>query len=321
MAKKQSNRTGRSSKKTSKPPPSLDRRSLGKSMADIHNLLQSREFESIDEINAFLKQTLASGQALPSSANLSVVEQAQDLMYQAWDAHGAKRVRLARQALEIFPDCADAYVLLAEETAKTPQEAQTLYQQALKAAERTIGPQDFQEFVGHFWGILETRPYMRAREGLAHILWFLGEKTQAIAHASDMLRLNPGDNQGIRYVLVNWLFQTNDIPALNTLLNQYPDDGMATWCYTRALVAFRELGPVHQADLLLEQALNENRFVPRYLLGTKKLPGHPPAFIGFGDENEAIEYALSAFSIWQNDRAALDWLKSFIASSSISTST
>ena len=46
------------------------------------------------------------------------LRQAQDLMYQAWEeTNPAKRLGLAHQALATSPDCADAYVLLAEEEA------------------------------------------------------------------------------------------------------------------------------------------------------------------------------------------------------------
>jgi tetratricopeptide (TPR) repeat protein len=313
MPKKKSSRKAHSPKEKPIQPASLDRRGMEKSIADIHKLLQSREFSSIDEMNAFLREALVSGQVQHIPASQTALEQAQDVMYQAWDAHGAQRVRLARQALEISPDCADAYVLLAEETAQSPQEAKDLYQQGIQAGERAIGPQNFQEFIGHFWGILETRPYLRARAGLAQVLWFLGEKQQAIEHASDMLRLNPGDNQGMRYVLVNWLLETNHTSALKALLKQYPDDEMATWLYTRALAAFREEGAGKNADKLLEKAVNHYPFVPQYLLGYKKIPRHLPAYIGFGDENEAVEYTLGALMIGHQDRAALDWLRKFVA--------
>jgi ST7 protein len=41
----------------------------------------------------------------------------QDLMYEAFESHDPmERVELAKKALELCPDCADAYVLLAEHT-------------------------------------------------------------------------------------------------------------------------------------------------------------------------------------------------------------
>jgi tetratricopeptide (TPR) repeat protein len=134
---------------------------------------------------------------------------------------GKRRLDLARRALAISPDCADAHVLLAEAT-EDPHEARRLYEQGVQAGERALGPEMFERDAGHFWGILETRPYMRARQGLAEVLWHLGERQAAIAHLQDMLRLNPKDNQGLRYTLANWLLAVGDDAALGRLLAQYP---------------------------------------------------------------------------------------------------
>ncbi|KAE9371410.1 hypothetical protein N431DRAFT_545669 [Stipitochalara longipes BDJ] len=62
-------------------------------------------------------------------------------------------------------------------------------------------PNLFEEGVGHFWGIHETRPYMRARYALIETL--LKIKTSyavqsALTHALDMLRLCRSDNIGVR---------------------------------------------------------------------------------------------------------------------------
>jgi len=59
---------------------------------------------------------------------------------------------------------------------------------------------------------------MRARAGLAQCLWELGKHKEAIEHYRDMLRLNPGDNQGIRYILAMCLIELGEIKALQELL-------------------------------------------------------------------------------------------------------
>ena len=87
------------------------------------------------------------------------------LLHRAFQADDPAEVaRLARQSLEIWPDCADAYVLLAEQ-ARGPQEALDLYALGVEAAERDLGPEAFRDAVGHFWGALPTRPYMRPGTG------------------------------------------------------------------------------------------------------------------------------------------------------------
>ena len=83
--------------------------------------------------------------------------------------------------MEISADCADAYVLLSE-GARDAGEARRLLEQGVAAGERALGREYFEENAGHFWGLLETRPYMRARQGLAQILWAQGECDAAVAH-------------------------------------------------------------------------------------------------------------------------------------------
>lgn len=271
----------------------------------------------MEEANQFMQQLIASsGGHIPEMSPRSPLEQAQDLMYQAWESpNRTQRIKLARQALETSPDCADAYVLLAEENAKTPADARAFYEQAVKAAQRALGKEAFEEMEGHFWGVLETRPYMRARLGLAQVLWAMGEQPAAAAHMRDMLRLNPGDNQGVRYLLATLLLAMGDDAALEKLLEQYPDDWSANWKYTSALLAFRSEGKSEKANALLKQAIEYNRFVPPYLLGTKKPPKRMPAFISPGDESEALDYVVDAVIPWQQTEGARDWLTEILAQS------
>ena len=135
---------------------------------------------------------------------------AQDVMYEAWERTTSRsRTALARKALGISPLCADAYVLLAEE-ARSLEEARDLYAKGVEAGELALGPRGFNEYAGHFWGFLETRPYMRARAGLASTLLQLGDIDGALVHYRDMLGLNPNDNQGIRYVLAGCLLRQDN---------------------------------------------------------------------------------------------------------------
>jgi len=237
------------------------------------------------------------------------LEDAQDLMYRAWEtADQRQRVALAKEALNRSPLCADAYVLLAEETAKTPAEAIDLYRKGLEAGEKAIGPAAFQEDVGHFWGLLETRPYMRARGGLAQALWDIGRHDEAIEHYRELLRLNPNDNQGNRYLLAGCLLALDRDADLTALLNAYGQESTAEWSYTWALVAYRRDGDSVEARSLLEKAGIMNSHVPPYLLGRKKLPRKPASYITMGGEDEAQEYARRYAAAWANTEGALEWL-------------
>lgn len=235
-------------------------------------------------------------------------EMADELARTAWQARGRRRILLARRALEIWPHCADAYVLLGRHAA-TPQEAHDLFAQGVAAGERALGPEVFRDGVGHFWGLVETQPYMRARQWLAESLRALGRGDEAAAHFEDMLRLNPSDNQGARYLLANLLLELEGHDRLAELLDRYKDDDLADFSYTRALLAFRLEGDSTEALRLLRQALKSNAFVPMYLLGRRPLPLQAPAMFSPGRDDEAGGYALEAIELWRNTPGALDWLK------------
>lgn len=279
-------------------------------MAAISRLLNEREFASAEEANAYLQEALA-GSGLPQTAPTTPLEEAQEVIYQALEATGKRRLDLARKALTISPDAADAYVLLAEAT-DDPQEARRLYEQGVAAGERALGQEIFTQEAGHFWGIVETRPYMRAREGLASVLWYLGERQPAIAHLQDMLRLNPGDNQGVRYTLANWLLTVGDDAGLDRLLAQYPDEASAQWAYTKVLQLFRRKGHSAQTDRAVLQALRANPYVPMYLLGAKTPPKQMPDYYGMGDANEAVLYVARAAGPWLEAPEALQRLATAI---------
>jgi tetratricopeptide (TPR) repeat protein len=238
------------------------------------------------------------------------VNQAQQIIYRAFrEQKPGRRVLLARQALEISPDCADAYVLLAEEEAETPEEAGELYEKGMHAGERALGEDYFIQNSGKFWGLIETRGYMRARQGLAENLEYLDRENEAISHYEALLRLNPEDNQGVRYQLLNLLVRLEQNEDAGELLKRYDQDASAVWTYTRALLAFRQRGPSAHADAALRRAIRQNPYAPPYLSGAKPLPEEQPDFISFGDESEAIDYALQHFGNWWHTRGAVAWLK------------
>jgi tetratricopeptide (TPR) repeat protein len=238
------------------------------------------------------------------------LDRAQDLIYDAWEAGSAKqRLALARKALEISPRCADAYVLLAGQARRGSDAELELWRQGVAAGEAALGKAGFAEFAGHFWGFLETRPYMRARLGLAMALWRRGAREEAVEHLRDMLRLNPGDNQGVRYILAAFLVELDRDTELAALLEQYAEDGAAAWAYTAALLAFRREQDTAASRKLLAEAIESNEFVPGYLLGERKMPARPPGFMGVGDAAEAVHFVNDFGAGWKATPGALDWLR------------
>jgi hypothetical protein len=96
---------------------------------------------------------------------------AEDLIYEAWEAAGPRRLVLARRALALWPDCADAYVLLAH-AASSLEEARELLERGVAVGERVVGWRVFVQDAGDFWLILgdaavHARPCGARRDAVA----------------------------------------------------------------------------------------------------------------------------------------------------------
>jgi tetratricopeptide (TPR) repeat protein len=233
-------------------------------------------------------------------------EQAEDLLDLAYQAHGRGATLLARQALAVWPDCADAYNLLAVRSPDFDSAAR-LYEQAMAAGERAMGPEIFAE-AGHFWGLIETRPYMKARQGLANIRVNQERYAEAVDHYEELLRLNPNDNQGVRDSLVSLLVDLGRNEEAWKWLDFFDEDGQALMEYPRALLRYRAEGDSLMARKALKAAVKANRFVPGMLLGTRPVPPEGD-FYSVGRESEAGFYVTLSRGAWDTTAGALEWLR------------
>lgn len=284
-----------------------DRRMMERVLAEMERFTARSEFNDLEEVNqAIQERFIGPFDAIPSTAT-TPLEKAQDLIYRAVEARGRRRTQLARKALNLSPDCADAYVTLAEQAA-SPEAACDLYAQGVAAGERALGPLTFEEDAGHFWGIVRTRPYMRARFGLAQCLKDLGQVDEAIGHYQALLRLNPNDNLGVRDVLLPALLAIGQDDEAGALLQQFGDDISAIWAYGRALWTFRREGDNRVARDRLRAAVRANRHVPKYLTGKAAWPGPLPESYGFGSDEEAAICAYDLGDAWRATPGAEEWL-------------
>jgi tetratricopeptide (TPR) repeat protein len=294
-------------------PIMIDPRAAERAIHDLTKLLEQEGFESIEEANDFLAHIVRDGVS-PAFEPETPLEQAQDVMYEAWgETNPRKRLRLAKKALKISPDCADAYVLLAEDTAKSAAQARDIYQQGVEAGERALGPDFFKEYKGDFWGMIDSRPYMRALFGLAECEWELGERQHAVELYRRALELNPGDNQGVRYRLLAALIALNDTNGARILLRRYKDDYAASWAYGRALVTFLEKGNTRHSRGLLQEALNRNIHFAAYLVGAIPLPDELPQFVEPGTQSEGVSCFIEQGAIWMEHPEAIPWIVQTIA--------
>jgi hypothetical protein len=86
----------------------------------------------------------------------------------------------------------------------------------------------FERSSGHFWGVLPTRPYMRARFGLLNSLRKMGifdGIKEGHSHLMDMMRLCRGDNMGLRQIIPAVLLQLDQDQKCYDFIKWYATAG------------------------------------------------------------------------------------------------
>jgi tetratricopeptide (TPR) repeat protein len=279
-------------------------------MTGIARALKGKHFERPDEADAYINALLDEGGVEEAAQPTTPLEEAQDLMYIAWETRDAdERIALAEEALDISADCADAFTLLGNEKAASPAEARAYYEEGVRAGLRALGERALEEGSGAFWWTLETRPYMRARFELAICLWMLGEAKEAVEHLRGLLRLNPEDPLDCRSLLLLVLIQEEDHSAVEELFASYPDDRSTEWLYEKALWLIGRHAPASEILAALNAAMDANDQVPAYLVGKKSVPQKISKIPVAGSDAEAGAYAGMSKERWVATVGALEQLR------------
>lgn len=270
---------------------------MERDMREIQQILAEEEFDSMEEANDFINQMLNNENGIERTS-MSPRDQAQDLLFDAQGMQGLKRRDLIKEALTIYPNSPDAYLLLAEDAISELEFGNNL-KKAVQVGEKDLGKAFFLENKGHFWLMIETRPYMRAKSMLADFLYETGAVEEAFKEYEEMLRLNPSDNQGIRYILLTLYIESAQFKKAQQLINDFSDEGTASFLFNKVLVEYVINGLTSQTRTFIKEANKQNPFVKKYLLDKKNLPNEHLDHMGFGDETEAIIYAQENIHIWE----------------------
>jgi tetratricopeptide (TPR) repeat protein len=112
-----------------------------------------------------------------------------------------KAYRILTRLLEEYPECIDALAHLASmyfDFEYKLKRALHCYWTAIYLAEKKF-PKNFDGLI--LWSRLKNRPYLRALCGYCVTNWRLKNFSEAQKTAKKLLRLNPPDNQGVRFYL------------------------------------------------------------------------------------------------------------------------
>jgi len=158
---------------------------------DLHRLLESQNFKSKGELEKFMDGLM--GKPVPSfpKESLTIKEQAQDLIFEAVDLPEDKGYELALKALQMDPDCIEAYEYLGALETIT-ETAILYYKNGIEIGKRIFSKTYFKDSIGQFWMVHETRAFMRCMQAYADLVPSrqLHRDQQVLVHLPGLARPN-----------------------------------------------------------------------------------------------------------------------------------
>lgn len=198
-----------------------------------------------------------------------------------------------RKLLLVCPEHIDALHHLALIFSRTGRELEAFFccREAVRVGLEAI-PRQFSWLTGRMlWGFLENRPFMRAY----HFLGLQLSATQGPAKAREIFArlasVNPDDNLGARYLLMECHLDLADWEAALALAHQYPHDSSAEFLYSK-IVALVQL---EREDEAIDSILSALQYAPKVaeeLLKTRHIrpKEKAPSYVETGSSDEAFTY-------------------------------
>ncbi len=278
-------------------------------MTDFQRLLSAQNFQSPQEAEAFMKNMV--GKKIPEFENeaLSLEEQAEDIVFAALECEDdEQRIHLLVEALSTDPNCIMAYEQLGHEQA-IPHLALPYFSYGIELGKQKFLTKDYlKENKGHFYGLHETRPFLRCMLHYANSLCYFSFNEKALPIYKSILELNKNDNMGVRYRYAALLLEDDLLEEFLKIDKHFEEEENAFACFNRALYLFKLKGDCAESKAALKKAIGLNKHIVP-LLKELNPPEDLPDNYSYGSKEEALSYAEFAFFAWNKDEEVVEWLK------------
>lgn len=260
-----------------------------KILKELTKHLDSLEIESEEELNKETQKFLEKLNKDEINFEDTPEYESDELLEEAFEADTEKEARnLAKKALEVYPDNIDAQVFLAN-MEKNPVNRLKQLDWAIEKARKILEEKGLleEDNIGHFWGIIETRPYMRARHSKLEELMMMGRYKEAVKESEELLRLCENDNLGVRSVLIGLYCYFEEFDKCEKLHKQYKEDYTISMLLPMTIMYYKK-SDYKKAEKMLKEIDEINPFIAEYFVGEVDFDSEDnPEYYSIGSEEEA----------------------------------
>ncbi|MBQ9707846.1 MAG: hypothetical protein IJV66_01515, partial [Firmicutes bacterium] len=204
---------------------------------------------------------------IPEPLTEETAESSDDYLELAYEAESYKDAKkYAKEALVRDPYNFDAESLLIDLNVNDATKLVREYAKAVGRATEHMREEGYFEddCVGSFWGILETRPYMRLRANYVRWLIACGMIGEAKGECVELLRLCEGDNLGMRYVLMHIYVYFEDEEGALALHKQFGSYDETEMLFPLSVLYYKK-SDYTKARQYLRKLNGENKDLKKFL--------------------------------------------------------
>jgi len=246
-----------------------------KALKAVHKFFEENSTEnmSMEEANNMLQQFMEEYNGnLPTILTEKTAETADDFLELADETDDINKAKYyVKKAMELEPDNLDAINASLDFIEDQTWEYYQKLSEAVKKGTKLMEKEGLmaQENIGHFWGILETRPYMRLRARYVDFLIEAGMMNRATSECEEMIRLSENDNLGMRYRLMHlYAFLEKEEAALK--LHEKYDGNEETQMLLPLSILYFKLGEMEKAEEYLLRLKDANKDAKKFFRAVQK---------------------------------------------------
>ena len=257
----------------------------------LQEFLKNNNVENIDEANEKLQEFIKMYNNGEIEYENTPLDDAYEILEEAQNARNEKEaIKLAKKAYEKSPECFDA-ILFQCDLEENGIKRMKLLDDGLEAEKNRLTKEKYfdKENIGHFYGIFETRPYIRGLVVKAEYLLEEGKLRQAESICKEVLRLNENDNMGARYLLMAIFATLEEENDMLKLYKKYPEEDLEMLFPLFAL--YYKIGNDKKAKEYLNRVNKCNsNFVKIFNDTIKESDKVKPGYYSRGDSSEIFMY-------------------------------